>query len=124
MKTFTLEEANELLLEIKPKLSSLSRLYSAINDYRHGSRAAASSSHFGGGMTGGSDYVNKLFTVGQLTTEITELGIELKDYSRGLIDFPSIRNGRTVYLCWELADEDEIRWWHEIDDGFAGRQPL
>jgi len=124
MKVFTLDEANEVLLEIKPKLDALSRLYSSINNYRNDSRAAASSSHFGGGMLGGSDYVNKLFTVGQLTTEITEMGVELKDYSRGLIDFPSIRNGRTVYLCWEIADEENIQWWHEIDDGYAGRQRL
>ncbi len=50
-------------------------------------------------------------------------GIELKSIDDGLIDFPSERDGRVVYLCWRLG-EDDITWWHDIDDGFAGRQPL
>ncbi|HMT09752.1 MAG TPA: DUF2203 domain-containing protein [Pyrinomonadaceae bacterium] len=124
MKTFTLDEANELLLEIKPKLLELKTLYAVIGEYRLSSRNASHSSQYGGGMPGGSDYVNKLFKIGQLATEIADEGIELKDYSRGLIDFPAERNGRTVYLCWEIEDVGEIRWWHEIDDGYAGRQPI
>lgn len=54
---------------------------------------------------------------------IDELGVILKDLEAGLVDFPAHRNGREVYLCWRLG-EDHIRWWHEVDSGFAGRQPL
>jgi hypothetical protein len=54
---------------------------------------------------------------------INSWGCELKGVDEGLIDFPSEREGRVVYLCWRLG-EDAIRWWHEIDSGFAGRQPL
>ena len=54
---------------------------------------------------------------------IAELGVILKDLEVGLVDFPAHRNGREVYLCWRLG-EDHIGWWHEIDSGFAGRQPL
>ena len=50
-------------------------------------------------------------------------GIEIKDISSGLVDFPSLRSGRVVYLCWRV-DEETITHWHEIDEGFAGRQPL
>ena len=50
-------------------------------------------------------------------------GVELKDADQGLLDFPSDRDGRVVYLCWKLG-EDRIAWWHDVDAGFAGRQPL
>jgi len=55
--------------------------------------------------------------------ELRELGIEPKNGPEGLVDFPSLLDGRVVYLCWKL-DESEIMHWHEVDGGFAGRQPL
>lgn len=55
--------------------------------------------------------------------ELTQLGVELKDYFTGLIDFPSLMNGRPVYLCWRLG-EPEVAHWHELDAGFAGRHEL
>ncbi|HEV8191644.1 MAG TPA: DUF2203 domain-containing protein [Ktedonobacterales bacterium] len=54
---------------------------------------------------------------------IAELGVIVKDLEAGLVDFPALRGGREVYLCWRLG-EDHIGWWHEVDSGFAGRQPL
>ena len=75
-------------------------------------------------MEGGAGYVNTLYKVGELTTELSDLGIELKDYKRGLIDLPCMRSGRVVYLCWQIGDSDEIEWWHETDAGFAGRQRI
>jgi hypothetical protein len=54
---------------------------------------------------------------------IDEHGAQVKDLDEGLIDFPALRRGETVLLCWKL-DEDEIGWWHRVDDGFAGRRPL
>ena len=59
----------------------------------------------------------------QLLEELHAFGCELKDPDVGLIDFISLRNGREVYLCWHLG-EDRIRFWHDLDTGFAGRQPL
>ncbi len=56
-------------------------------------------------------------------TELKSLGVELKDYYTGLVDFPCRMNGREVYLCWRLG-ESEVAHWHELDAGFAGRQPL
>jgi hypothetical protein len=55
--------------------------------------------------------------------ELTELGVQVKDIDTGLIDFPSFRDGEEILLCWRLG-EDEIAWWHTLDGGFAGRQPL
>ena len=55
--------------------------------------------------------------------QITVRGIEIKDLNQGLIDFPSLRGDRIVYLCWRLG-EDRIGYWHELDAGFAGRTPI
>ena len=52
-----------------------------------------------------------------------ELGCEVKDIDQGLVDFRTERDGREVYLCWKLGEPD-VRWWHELDTGFAGRRPL
>ena len=124
MKLFTLAEANSVLPDIVPKLGEIKRRYAVIDLLRTDAQAAANASNFGGGMAGGAEYINNLYVIGKLTTELHELGIELKDHTRGLIDFPSLRGDRVVYLCWQEGDGDEIRWWHEIDGGFAGRQPL
>ena len=56
-------------------------------------------------------------------SEMDGLGAELKGIDEGLVDFPCVREGRIVYLCWRFPEET-ISWWHEIDAGFAGRQPL
>ncbi|GIW91087.1 MAG: hypothetical protein KatS3mg109_1519 [Pirellulaceae bacterium] len=59
----------------------------------------------------------------EYVAELEELGVELKSASEGLVDFPSMMDGRIVYLCWKHG-EPEIQYWHELDAGFAGRQPL
>jgi hypothetical protein len=59
----------------------------------------------------------------QYEEELRDLGVELKDYFTGLVDFPCRMNGREVYLCWR-AGEPEVAYWHELDAGFAGRQKL
>jgi hypothetical protein len=55
--------------------------------------------------------------------ELSALGVHVKDLERGLVDFPALREGEEVLLCWQLG-EDEVAYWHGLDDGFAGRQPL
>ncbi|HKT44630.1 MAG TPA: DUF2203 domain-containing protein [Gaiellaceae bacterium] len=54
---------------------------------------------------------------------IAEHGAEVKDLDEGLIDFPALHGGETVLLCWKLG-EDEIRYWHSVEEGFAGRRPV
>lgn len=124
MKLFTPAEANNILPLIIPKLESIRRHYAKVDALRDAARSAASASNFGGGMEGGTTYVNTLYKIGKLTTEVYELGVEIKDPARGLIDFPSMRGDRVVLLCWQLGEGDEIGWWHEIDAGFVSRQPL
>jgi hypothetical protein len=64
-----------------------------------------------------------MLVVQQGVALISRLGIQAKDLDRGLVDFPSIRNGREVFLCWEL-EEDDIEFWHDIEAGYAGRERL
>ena len=105
MKLFTVDEANNLLPRIRMKLGMIRRLYEKVGSLRDSARAAASASDFGGGMAGGTGYVKALYEIGKLTTEISDDGVHLKDYARGLIDF-SMRDGRVVLLCWQLGEPD------------------
>lgn len=63
--------------------------------------------------------------VAAIVGEINELGVQVKDLDRGLVDFPARHpeNGDTVLLCWELGEPD-VAYWHGLEDGFAGRKPL
>lgn len=125
MKIFTVEEANETLAVVRPMLLKIQEYHLGINEYRDSAKAAANSAQFGGGgMEGGSHYVKMLYELGKLTLEIDAFGVQLKDYARGLIDFPSMRDGRLVLLCWQLGEGTEIEWWHDLETGFAGRKPL
>jgi len=54
---------------------------------------------------------------------IVDLGVEVKDVNRGLLDFPSIYRGQVVYLCWSIGEE-RVGYWHPLDGGFAARRPL
>ena len=75
-------------------------------------------------MAGGADYVAALSSLAEASGELEALGIQLKDYERGLIDFPALRDGRVVLLCWQMGEGDSLEWWHDVEAGFAGRQPL
>ena len=61
--------------------------------------------------------------LGAVIAELTEAGVVVRDPDSGLVDFPSVRDGEPVFLCWQLG-EDEVAWWHGPDEGFAGRKPL
>lgn len=126
MKLFTVQEANDLLTVIRPKLEKIKVQYAKTNGLRESatSAAKAAADSGGGGMKSGTHYVKSLYEIGKLTTELHELGVQLKDYSRGLIDFPCLRDNRIVLLCWQLGEDEQIEWWHEVEAGFAGRQLL
>jgi len=76
-----------------------------------------------GGSYPGKDVARSLVELSRALGELEAVDVVLRDIDRGLIDFPAIRNGEEIYLCW-LVDEDEVGFWHEPDAGFAGRRPL
>lgn len=125
MKLFTVEEANDLLPTVRPMLLKIQARHNLIATFKKSAKAAAEAAQFGGGgMENGSVYVKSLYELGKFTLDLDNLGIQLKDYGRGLIDFPSMREGRIVLLCWQLGENDEIEWWHDLETGFAGRKPI
>ena len=124
MRTFSVEEANGLIPYVRKTVGRIQKLYAHLGQFREAAKQAAGASEFGGGMEGGAEYVKTLYEVGKLTTELHTLGIQLRDDSLGLVDFPCVREDRIVLLCWKLGEGDEIEWWHEMDDGYAGRKPL
>ncbi len=125
MKLFSVEEANVLLPTVRKILAAIQRAHARLLSFREASlRASQGAELGGGGMAEGAAYINLLAKIGERAGELEALGVQLKDYERGLIDFPSMRDGRVVLLCWQMGEGDEVSWWHDVDAGFAGRQPL
>jgi hypothetical protein len=122
MKLFTLEEANALLPEVKRLFAKIDLARATLRRMAPEAKRA-SESQGGGGIAGGYQYSDALATFIAAAQEILGLGVEIKDFDQGLVDFPSRRDERVVYLCWRRG-EDNIEWWHDLDAGFAGRQPL
>ncbi|HEV2706235.1 MAG TPA: DUF2203 domain-containing protein [Pyrinomonadaceae bacterium] len=125
MKLFSVEEANALLPTVRRIAQAIQRAHSRLKASQSAAREAAeAAAQGGGGMPDGALYVEALVALAERTGELEALGVQLKDFERGLVDFPSLREGRVVLLCWQLGEGDRVEWWHETEAGFAGRQPL
>ncbi|MDX6402995.1 MAG: hypothetical protein QOH70_450 [Blastocatellia bacterium] len=125
MKLFTVEEANSLLPSVRPIVKSIQRSHRRLTSFQTTAKhAAEGAENGGGGMTQGPRYARVLIDLSLGAGHLETLGVQLKDYSQGLIDFPSMRDGRVVLLCWKADEGDELEWWHDLETGFGGRQPL
>ena len=125
MKLFTVAEANALLPTVQGILKRIQRARKKLVSYQNHAKAAAEQAEQGGGGFGdGLLYANILIELTAQTNELEVLGVQLKDFDRGLVDFPSLREGRVVLLCWQIGEGDEVEWWHNVEDGFAGRTPI
>jgi len=125
MKLFTVAEANALLPTVQQILKRIQLARKKLGSYQDEAKAAAENSdQGGGGMSDGLRYANFLIDFTSQTSELDVLGVQLKDFDRGLVDFPSLRDGRVVLLCWQIGEGDELEWWHNVEDGFAGRTPI
>ena len=125
MKIFTVQEANALLPNVKVIVGRIQRAHRKLSTYRDEvKKASDAAEQGGGGISAGVAYATVLTELTSQLAELEALGVQLKDFERGLIDFPSMRDGRVVLLCWQLGEGDELEWWHDVDAGFAGRTPL
>jgi len=117
MRIFTLDEANALLDQLRPLVEQIweCRRDLAIALLEGEVRTVPQGPQPGIGQ--------RKDEIVRLIERIEHVGCIVKDIDLGLIDFPSIRHGRTIYLCWK-ADEPEIAHWHDLDVGFSGRQRL
>ena len=121
---FTLDEANSLipwLVETFRKLELLRQEYTAIQERLADLERASGNLADGDKLKVSAEHLARQIEEG--VEEILDQGILIRDVSRGLVDFPSHRNGREVYLCW-IGGEERIDYWHETDRGFSHREPL
>lgn len=129
VKYFTREEAEALLPRVEPLLEELQRLRAIFLEHET-SLSAFQEKVMGNGHLPPAEVVQEREAItetaermDEILAEINTLGILVKDLDMGLIDFPTLRHGREVYLCWRLGEEG-IGWWHPTDSGFSGRQPI
>ena len=118
---YTLEEANAALGWVQDVIASLRSAREGLSDEE--AREALAEA---GRRTAAATRARRLGGVSPAARSVAQLQeaeVVLRDLDRGLVDFPAIRDEREVYLCW-LEGEDEIGYWHDLEAGFAGREPL
>ena len=121
-KHYTLEEARTLLPQIREWLLEIQQIRRQLKplDQRI-EQLLASGADIGGDSV--QSQAKLLAGLQRVVRELFTREIQIKDIERGLIDFPSLMDGREVFLCWEMEDDD-IEFWHELDSGYAGRERL
>ena len=122
-KLFTVEEANALLPKLQELLDDLIRHRDALREKAPHLEPILRAAGANGGGRVGSEYGVEAYRLYLAIERIQELGVILKDLDMGLLDFPHEREGRIVFLCWH-PPEERVGFWHEIEAGYAGRQPL
>ena len=116
------DEATAALETVKPLLQRLRDAKDLLTDSEAHELLSDAAPGNGGGEAG-RQVGESFLEVRKLLLALEEAGIVMRDIDRGLIDFPGFYEGREVYLCWELG-EDEVSYWHELDEGYRGRQEL
>jgi hypothetical protein len=122
-KLFTVEEANALLPRLKELLDDLAIHRDALRERAPRLEPILQAAKTNGGGRVGSEYGVEAYNLYLAIERIRGLGVILKDLDMGLLDFPHERDGRVVFLCWH-PPEESVAFWHEIEAGYAGRQPL
>ena len=126
-KIFTVEQANRMLPLVRRIVRDIveahARWSGAVRSYEAAATFTRADSPSNQLATLEAEVKRLAAEIEGYLAELRELGVEFKGFEQGLVDFPGERDGRVVYLCWKL-DEDEVRFWHELADGYAGRQPL
>jgi len=130
---YTVEQANQALPLVRAIVADIVRKHREVFERQerlnqvartHGAKLRDRDDFYGEEFAQAvKDQERDLASLNQYVAELQDLGIELKDPARGLVDFLSLMEGREVYLCW-LLGEEEVSHWHELDAGFAGRQSL
>jgi len=121
-KHYSLDEAEAALPLVKECLERLREAQAVVSDEGGREALARAAAESGGGFP--NREVAEALGAWQATiSELDAADVVLRDVGRGLVDFPSLRDGEEIYLCWQDGEE-RIGFWHHPDDGFAGRQAL
>ncbi len=121
-KHFTLEEARKELTMVHALASKMAELKKILDSRGWDVRRHR---YFGGmGPNGDGSFPAEMETLVEILMQLESKGIVVKGMEEGLIDFPHIRkSGEEVFLCWRVGEND-IRFWHHLNDGFAGRKKI
>ena len=120
---YTLEEASAALEEVAALLAAMRDARERLTDSEVREALSEAAPGNGGGPPG--RHVSEAFlALRDAAARMREMEVVLRDLDRGLVDFPALREGREVYLCWVEREEDGIAFWHDLDAGYAGREPL
>ena len=122
-RVFTLTEAKNLIPTLRPIIEEVGEEWRHIKELHPEIQKARDNAPFDGFSKFGVTYVESVSRMTFLLQQIKDMGVVVKDVEKGLCDFPYVRNGKVVYLCWHLGEES-IGYWHDIEVGFAGREPL
>jgi hypothetical protein len=122
-RLFTVEEANALLPKLKELLDDVAVPRDAMREKVPHLEPILRAAGANGGGRVGSEYGVEAYNLYLAIERIRELGVLLKDLDTGLLDFPHEREGRVVFLCWH-PPEESVAFWHEVEAGYRGRQPL
>ena len=120
---FTLEEANAYVPVLESWLADMQSYRETIEDLQDEMGPVLGNVHLDTGGPAASRFAVALHRLQAYAHRIREEGIQLRDVETGLVDFPSIRFEREVFLCWKRG-EMSVKHWHELDGGYAGRQTL
>ena len=118
---YTPKEANQALVVVRPLIEEMTRLGEKIRERQPELWSVAQKSAGNGGNPELSRTLKEFDRLDALLHQLQDMGIQVKDLIAGLIDFVALHDGREVYLCWKYG-EASVEYWHEIEDGFAGRQ--
>ncbi len=120
---FTVEEANAALEVIRPLIQEILEIRDRVLKLKPEIWPAIERSAGNGGNAKLSQMASEFERLDRLVHQVLETGVQVKDINSGLVDFPAWRQDHEVYLCWKYGEE-HIEYWHEIEAGFAGRQPI
>jgi hypothetical protein len=127
-RTFTPEEANSALRHVRPLAERMVELRARLTELEGEQRevvriVAGNGSGEGVGDARTPEFAQLARELQEVTTELHLLGVQVKDADSGLLDFPAVRDGEPVLLCWQVG-EPAVEWWHGPEDGFAGRREV
>ena len=122
-KYFTLQEANQALESVRPWMDEVQEIRQKILAHQPEIWSVMEKSAGNGGNPTLSRLVSSFDRLDELIHAIQDTGALIKDINLGLLDFPTLKDGHEVYLCWKYGEYD-IQFWHEVEDGFAGRQSI
>ena len=119
---YSVEQANAALEFVAERIERLRDARLRLGDEEARDALAEAGPQNGGG-TPGKQVSAAFLDLRAALTDLQEMDVVLRDLERGLVDFPSMRDGEEIYLCWEEGEPD-VAFWHDAESGYGGRQPL